>query len=325
MSPEPAVGSADVLVTENVWGRSLEALAGGLAVRRVPALPAEPADLAAALGGVRALVVRNRTRVDAALLDAAPDLLIVARAGVGLDNIDLAAADARGVVVAAPLGANAHSVAELTVGLALDLARSISRLDRAVRAGRWDREPGRELRGRTWGVLGAGATGRAVAGLAAAFGMKVLGYDPYVAADAAGAGITLLALDEVLAGSDVVSVHLPATAETVGLIDADRLARLRRGALLINVARGEIVVEDALLAALRSGALAGAALDVRAVEPPSRGELETLDNVVLTPHVAGLTEESQDRITAVLAADISRVLAGDEAQAAVGALRRPVR
>ena len=165
-------------------------------------------------------------------------------------------------------------------------------------------------------MLGVGATGRAVAGSRAAFGMDVLGYDPYVAADSAGAWIVkLLPLDDVLAGSDVVSVHLPATAETVGLIDADRLARIapRRVADQRRPGRARRS-RTTLLAALRSGALAGAALDVRAVEPPVRGELETLDNVVLTPHVAGMTVESQERITAVLAADIARVLAGGEAR-----------
>jgi D-3-phosphoglycerate dehydrogenase/(S)-sulfolactate dehydrogenase len=301
--------SAEVVVLEDVWGEPFERLAHKWTVDRT----------GAQLAGARALVVRNRTRVDAELLDSAPSLEVVGRAGVGLDNIDVAAADARGVVVVAPLGANAISVAEHTVALALALTRDLRGHDRAVRAGRWTRTPGRELAGRTWGLLGLGATGRAVARLAGAFGMRVLAYDPYVDAVT---GAELADLDSVLSAADVLSVHLPATPQTRGLLGADALSRMRHGAILVNVGRGEVVDEHALAAALHSRRLAGAGLDVRATEPPSPGPLDDAPNLIFTPHVAGITVESQHRIASVLVDDIVAVLDGGEAAHAVGEHRR---
>ncbi|WP_211261129.1 NAD(P)-dependent oxidoreductase [Pseudonocardia acaciae] len=264
----------DVIVTEEVWGEPFEELATRRSVLRRPAAWSSRDDLAALVSRARALVVRNRTRVDRELLAAAPELRIVARAGVGLDNIDLAEAAARRVVVTAPLGANAVSVAEHTVGLALALARKTLALDAGCRSGRWDREPGTELAGRTWGLLGAGATARACGRLGGALGMSVLAYDPYLDPahpDLVAAGIELAPLVEVAARADVLSCHLPATEQTAGMVDALLLARMRPSALLINVGRGEVVDEDALADALESGALAGAALDVRVDEPPRPG------------------------------------------------------
>ncbi|MGI8869554.1 MAG: NAD(P)-dependent oxidoreductase [Mycobacteriales bacterium] len=302
-----------ILVCEGVWGDAFADLAARYGVRREGTCPDD-------LTGVRALVVRNRTKVDPTVLRS-PDLRVIARAGVGLDNIDIAAADAAGVVVVAPLGANAGSVAELTLGLALDVLRGISRLDRAVRRGEWSREAGSELAGRVWGVLGVGATGRAVARLAAAFGAQVIGYDPYAAPGA----VPLVELDELRERAQVFSVHLPATERTRGLLDAAWFDRMRPGAVLINVGRGDVLDEGALLAALKSGRLAGAALDVRADEPPIVGELESLETVVLTPHIAGATAEAQARIAGVLAADIERILTGAAAESSVGSLDRPGR
>ncbi len=301
----------DIAVTEDIWGSPLDELATRWSVVRSPTAWQQPARLAELAGSARALVVRNRTMVDAALLDASPRLRIVARAGVGLDNIDVAAADARGVVVTVPLGANADSVAEHTIGLALALARRTLPLDTGCRNGEWDRTPGVELRGRTWGLLGAGATARACGRLAIALGMTVLAYDPYIdPAHPELPGIELTPLVELAARSDVLSCHLPATAHTIGLIDATLLARLRPTTLLINVGRGEVVDENALADALESGALAGAALDVRRKEPPVPGRLDRLANVILTPHIAGITTQSQDRVLRVLAGDIDAVLGG---------------
>lgn len=315
---------ADVLVVEDVWGEPFEALARDHRVRRRPDAWRDVAQVRTEVASARALVVRNRTRVDAALLDAAPHLQVVARAGVGLDNIDLLAADERGVVVVAPFGANAISVAEHTIALALSLTRELGQHDQAVRAGRWERRPGHDLSGRTWGVVGAGATGRAVGRLAAAFGMRVLGYDPYVPPGVAGAaGIELRDLSEVLADADVVSVHLPGSGETRGLLNADAFALMRPGALLISVGRGEVIDESALADALGSGRLAGAGLDVRVQEPPSPGPLDDLPNVVFTPHVAGITVESQERIAAILAEDIRAVLGGSPAAHPAGAHALP--
>lgn len=300
--------SPEIVVLEGVWGEPFEKLAATREVARD-----------GELGGARALVVRNRTQVDAELLATAPSLQVVGRAGVGLDNIDVDAADARGVVVVAPLGANAVSVAEHTLALALALIRDVVGHDRSVRAGRWERTPGRELAGRTWGVLGFGATGRAVARMAAALGMRVLAYDPYVSDSS---GVELADLPTVLGAADVLSVHLPATPATRGLLDQAALRSMRAGAVLVNVGRGEVVNEDALAAALRDGHLAGAALDVRAAEPPGPGPLDSAPNVIFTPHVAGITVESQQRILEILADDITAVLDGREAQHAVGRARR---
>lgn len=312
----------DVLATEDVWGPAFDALARDLSVQVVADGWRRPAELPGLLAGVRALVVRNRTRVDRWLLERCASVRVVARAGVGLDNIDVTAADELGIVVTAPLGANAVSVAEHTLGLALAVARRTVALDRETRAGGWRRTPGRELSGRTWGVLGLGATARAVARLARALSMTVLAYDPYVpAADAAAVGVTPASLDEVAAAADVLSVHLPATAETRGLVGAGLLARMKPDSILVNVGRGDVVDEEALADALAGGRIGGAALDVRASEPPVPGRLEALDNVVLSPHVAGITMESQDRIADVLANDIRAVLSGAPARSAVGAVK----
>jgi D-3-phosphoglycerate dehydrogenase/(S)-sulfolactate dehydrogenase len=310
---------AEILVAEDVWGEPFDELAHARSVLRTPHAWADPAALRDRLAGVRGLVVRNRTQVDRDLLESASALEVVGRAGVGLDNIDLVAADELGVVVVAPLGVNAISVAEHTLALALALLRQLVDHDRAVRAGEWVRHPGRELAGRTWGLLGAGATARAVARLAGAFGAHVIGYDPYVSeTDGAAAGIDLASLHDVLTSAEVLSIHLPATPQTRGLIDEDALRRMRSDSLLINVGRGEVVDEQALAAALSEGRIGGAGLDVREHEPPGHGVLDTAPHTVFTPHVAGITAESQHRIAAVLAEDVSSVLAGARAAHAVG-------
>lgn len=316
---------ADVLVAEDVWGPPFAALGERVGVRYEPELWRDRDALLAAARGCRALVVRNRIRVDGELLAAAPELRVVARAGAGLDNVDVAGADRRGVVVLAAPGANAGSVAEHTVGLALALARGIVGHDRAVRAGRWDRVLGMELAGRTWGLLGVGATGLAVARLAHCLGMRVLGYDTAVGPDdprLAGVPVRLVALTEVAAGADVLSIHLPATSDTRHLVGDEFLARMRPGALLVSVGRGEVVDEAALARALDGGPLGGAALDVRETEPPRPGPLDAAEGVIFTPHVAGLTREAQDRVLAMLAEDLAALLAGDTARHAVGAARR---
>lgn len=317
--------TVDVAVLEDVWGPALEDLATHRTVIRGGAVRQNRSQLADVVARARAIVVRNRTPVDAALLARCPQLRIVARAGVGLDNIDVAAADRANVVVTAPLGANAASVAEHTIGLALALARGTVTLNADCRAGNWSRRSGRELRGGTWGLLGAGATARACGQLATALGMRVLAYDPYIDPGHPGlaeTGITLAGLGDVASASDVLSCHLPATVETSGLVDRALIARMRPGALFINVGRGEVTDEDALADALESGAIGGAALDVRAQEPPDRGRIEKLGNVILTPHVAGITAQSQARIMRVLADDIDAVLSGGEAASAVGSCRR---
>lgn len=314
----------DVVVVEDVWGPPFERLSADFAVRRDAEAWSDPARLAAALADARALVVRNRTRVTAELLASARRLEVVARAGVGLDNIDVPAADAAGVVVVAPLGANAVSVAEHALALALAVARRVVPLDGDVRRGGWRREPGVELAGGTWGLLSAGATARATGRLAHALGMTVLAHDPYVdPGDPALTGIRLVGLDELVARSDVLSVHLPATDATCGLVDARLLAAAKPGLILVNCGRGEVVDEDALADALADGRIAGAGLDVRANEPPTPGRLEALPNVVLTPHVAGITVAAQRRVGEILCHDIRAVLDGRPAEHHVTRTARP--
>lgn len=316
--------TVDVAVVEDVWGEAFERLSGDLEVVFNPKAWESSEELLALAHEARALVVRNRTQVDRTLLEACPALLIVGRAGVGLDNIDLAGADELGVAVVAPRGANATSVAEHAIALALVLARHVVELDRACRDGGWQRVPGRELSGGTWGVLGAGATARATARAAKALGMQVVAYDPYVNPDhpeMVEIGLRLASLDEVVSTADILSCHLPATEATRNLVGARLLAQTKPTALFINLGRGEVVDEDALADAVEEGRLAGAGLDVRAEEPPTPGRLERLSSVVLTPHVAGITEQSQARILQVLADDIRSVLAGGEARNAVGAVR----
>lgn len=223
----------DVLLVEDVWAQAFADRFRRFTVRREHAAEPDRAALARLIADVRALVVRDRTAVDGDLLAAAPRLEVVGRFGVGLDNIDVAAADAHGVVVVAPLGANAISVAEHTVGLALALSRELTRHDAAVRAGGWQRLPGRELAGRTWGLLGAGATGQAVARLAAALRMRVLAHDPYVD-PTDGADVQFVSLSELLSSTDVLSVHVPLTPRTRGLLDRAAFAQMRGGALLIS-------------------------------------------------------------------------------------------
>jgi D-3-phosphoglycerate dehydrogenase/(S)-sulfolactate dehydrogenase len=316
-----SAGRFDVVVAEDVWGPPFDALAGRRRVLRDAELWRDRDRLRAALDGARVLVVRNRTPVTADLLDSAAALLVVARAGVGLDNIDLDAARRRGVVVVSPRGANSVSVAEHTLALAFAVARSLVVGDAEVRAGRWNRRAGRELAGGVWGLVGAGATAVEVARRVRALDMTPIAHDPYadpVDPALVASGLGLASLDEVCARADVLSLHVPATDETRGMVDAAFLRRMKPAAILVNVGRGELVDEAALHDALVHGTLGGAGLDVRAEEPPAPGPLDRLENVVLTPHVAGLTLQSQARIAAALVDDIERLLDGGPARHAVG-------
>ena len=307
-----------ILISEDVWGAPFQKLEGSFPITRNDDLWSNPEELKASLNDVTALVVRNRTKVTAEIIAAAPKLKVIARAGVGLDNIDLKAADAAGVVVVAGLGANAVSVGELTLGLALALLRNVPGHDVATRDGGWVRTPGRELSGLTWGLLGCGATGLATAKLLQGFGCSVIGYDPYAKNLS---NIELTTFEEVLKRSDVVSIHMPSTAETNGSINATSLALMKSDAIIVNVGRGEVINEADLMTALKAKTIAGAALDVRAQEPPVKGEMESILNLILTPHVAGITKESQLRINQILTSNIELVLNSKPATHAVGALK----
>jgi D-3-phosphoglycerate dehydrogenase len=307
-----------ILISEDVWGTPFQTLEGSFPITRNDDLWNNPEELKVALKDVKALVVRNRTKVTADVIAAAPGLKVIARAGVGLDNIDLKAADAAGVVVVAGLGANAVSVGELTLGLALSLLRNVPGHDVATRDGGWVRTPGRELSGLTWGLLGCGATGVATAKLIQGFNCSVLGYDPYAKNVQ---GVELTTFEDVLKRSDVVSIHMPSTPETNGSINAATLALMKQDAIIVNVGRGEVINEVDLISALKAKTIAGAALDVRAQEPPTTGEMETIPNLILTPHVAGITKESQLRINQILTANLELVLNSKPATHAVGALK----
>jgi D-3-phosphoglycerate dehydrogenase len=317
-----------ILISEDVWGAPFEKLGGSFPILREDDLWKNPEDLKAKIKDATALVVRNRTQVTAEIIAAAPKLKVIARAGVGLDNIDIKAADAAGVVVVAGLGANAISVGELTLGLALSMMRSIPAHDVATREGKWNRTPGRELSGLTWGLLGCGATGMATARLIQGFNCTVLGYDPFVKADdprLPALNMSMHSLEDVLKGADVISIHMPSTPQTNNTINAATLALMKPSAIIVNVGRGEVINEADLITALKAKTIAGAALDVRAQEPPVVGELETLSNVILAPHVAGITSESQLRINEILTANIGLALTGKAAVNAVGSLKESTR
>ena len=307
-----------ILISEDVWGTPFQKLEGSFPIVRNDDLWNNVDELKSALKDATALVVRNRTKVTADVIAAAPKLKVIARAGVGLDNIDIKAADAAGVVVVAGLGANAVSVGELTLGLALSLLRNIPGHDQVTRDGNWIRTPGRELSGLTWGLLGCGATGLATAKLLQGFQCKMIGFDPYAKNLS---GIELKSFEEVLKESDVISIHMPSTPETNGSINASTLKLMKPDAVLVNVGRGEVINEADLIEALKSKVIAGAALDVRAQEPPVKGEMEQIANLILTPHVAGITKESQLRINEILASNIMKVLNNEVATHAVGSIK----
>ena len=314
-----------IVISEDVWSADFEALAESFPVLREPDLWSNSDDLKAKLAEATALVVRNRTQVTREIIESAPKLKVIARAGVGLDNIDIKAADDNGVVVAAALGINAVAVGEQTLLMALAISRKLIELDASTRAGEWNRKAGREITGKTWGLLGFGATARATAELLKGFKVKVLAYDPFAKPDAAylkSINAELVSMEQVISNSDYISIHLPATPETKDVINAALLNKMKRSVILVSVGRGEVINEADLEEALRSGAIAGAGLDVRAQEPPKDKRFADLNNVVLAPHVAGITQESQSAINQVLVSEIRAALTGGTQKYAVGAVKQ---
>ena len=281
-----------------------------------PALVDDPDRLAEAVRDARALVVRNRTQVRGGLLDAASDLKVVGRLGVGLDNIDLEACRARGIEVCPASGANDLSVAEYVITAAMMLLRGAWTSTGAVAGGAWPRGRliGRELSGATLGLVGFGAIARETARRAQALGMTVVAFDPYLAGDdPRWNGVRRVSFEDALRQSDVVSLHTPLTDETRHLLNADAFALMKPDANLVNAARGGIVDEAALASALKEGRLGGAALDVFETEPLTEeaGErFKDLSNLLLTPHIAGVTAQSNLRVSKVTVANVLRVLDG---------------
>ena len=270
-----------------------------------------PKDLAADLSDADAILVLSATKVDASLIAAAPKLRIIARAGVGVDNVDVEAASARGILVVNAAGASSISVAEHACALMLALARAVPAADKTMKAGKWEKKHllGTEVRGKTLGIAGFGRIGQEVAQRARAFGMHVVTHDPFISADlAARSGVQLVSLDELCRSADYISLHLPATKETRHMFDDRLFAKCKPGLRLINTARGELVDEAALRRAIESGVVAGAGLDVFEQEPPSDWSLAQLPQVIATPHIAASTEEAQELVGIETAATVRNFL-----------------
>ena len=304
-----------VLISEFMDAPAVDALRQRFDVRYAPDLVEQRGALLEAAADADALIVRNRSQVDAELLAAAPRLVAVGRLGVGLDNIDLPGCEARGIQVIPATGANARAVAEYVIGTMLALLRGAYAATPDVAAGQWPRaalSQGLEAHGRTLGVVGFGGIGRLAAQLARGLGMRVVGSDAALPPGHPAwqeTGAAPLALDELLAQADVVTLHVPLTADTRHLLDAGRIARMRPGAILINTSRGGIVDEAALAQALHAGVLRGAALDVFEAEPlPAGSALADAPNLILTPHIAGLTQEANTRVSDMVAAGVTIAL-----------------
>src|SRR3954452_15784360 len=301
-----------VLIADKLAESTVAALGDQVEVRWVDGPDREK--LLAAVPQADALLVRSATTVDAEVLAAAPKLKIVARAGVGLDNVDVDAATARGVLVVNAPTSNIHSAAEHALALMLAAAREIPAADASLRERTWKRSKfsGTEIYGKTVGVVGLGRIGQLVAQRLAAFGTHVVAYDPDVSPErAAQLGIELLVLDELLTRADFISVHLPKTPETKGLIDKEALAKTKPGVIIVNAARGGLIDEQALADAVTSGHVRGAGLDVFSTEPCTDSPLFELPQVVVTPHLGASTAEAQDRAGTDVAASVKLALAGE--------------
>jgi len=305
-----------VLIAEQLSPATIDALGSDFDVRHVDGT--DRSALLAALGDAHAVLIRSATRIDGEALAAAPQLKVVARAGVGLDNVDIKAATAAGVMVVNAPTSNIVSAAELTIGHILSLARHIPAAHASLASGAWKRSAytGTELFEKTVGIIGLGRIGGLIAERLRAFGVRVVGYDPYVTpARASQLQVELLSFEEVLAQSDFVTVHMPKTPETTGMIGAEQLRSMKRTAYLVNVARGGLIDEDALYDALSTGVIAGAGLDVFTSEPPVEGgsahRLLTLPNVVVTPHLGASTDEAQEKAGISVARSVKLALEGD--------------
>lgn len=307
-----SAGRPAVLVAEPLAPSALEVLSQDFDVRHVDGASREA--LLPALVDVDAVIVRSATRIDAEALQAGRRLKVVARAGIGLDNVDVAAATSRGVMVVNAPTSNITSAAEHAVALLLAVARNVPAADASLRGGKWKRSAftGAEVADKTIGVVGLGRIGILFAQRMAAFGTRIIAHDPYVQpARAAQVGARLVGLDELLAESDFISIHLPKTPETLGMIGAAELARAKPGVRIVNAARGGLVDEQALADAIRSGHVAGAGIDVFATEPCTDSPLFDLPGVVVTPHLGASTVEAQDKAGQSVARSVRLALQGE--------------
>lgn len=304
-----------IVITEFMDEAAVHTLRLAFDVSYGPDLVDNPAALLAAVRDADAVIVRNRTQVRGELLAACVKAVVIGRLGVGLDNIDLPACQARGIEVIPATGANALAVAEYVIGTALVLRRGVFLSSEAVAGGRWPRAAlsnGRETAGACLGLVGFGGIGRLTAQLAQGLGMTVVAYDPLVPAGSPAwmdAGVACVTLDELIERADVVSLHVPLTPGTANMLSAERIGRLKPGAVVINTSRGGIADEAAVAAALRAGRLGGAAFDVFEPEPLAAGSpWEGCPNAILTPHVAGVTAQANGRVSTLIAAAVAHAL-----------------
>ena len=308
-----------ILITENIGGHWIDELKSKHEVQIDATLWKSPDKIKALLPKCRALIVRNQTKVNADLLSVAEKLEVIGRAGAGLDNIEVPAATAKGIVVASTPDQNSISVAELTLAMMLALARKVFSANQHAHANGWERQRfmGSELYGKNFGVIGLGRIGFLTAVRARALGMNILAHDNYISPDAVAVAEThaeLLDLNTLLSRADFVSCHIPLTPETRNFFNYEKFSRMKPTAFFLNLARGEVVDEKGLLQALKESKSAGAGLDVREQEPPASTPFAGMDNVILTPHIAAFTSEAQERVIAAVCQDVAAVLAGGNAK-----------
>lgn len=299
-----------ILITDPIEQRCVDILTGeGFQVDLKPGLP--PDEIKKIIGSYAALIVRSGTKVTADIIESADAMRVIGRAGAGVDNIDSEAATKKGIIVMNTPGGNTISTAEHTFSMMMALARNIPQANASLIAGKWDRKKytGTELQGKTLGIIGLGKIGKEVAARAQAFGVLTIGYDPVLGADVASKmNVELVSLDEIYQRSDFITVHTPMSSETKGLLNDETIAKCKKGVRLINCARGGIIDEGALLRALESGHVAGAALDVYIEEPPKNSALIQHPKVVATPHLGASTEEAQEKVAAQIAEQIADAL-----------------
>jgi D-3-phosphoglycerate dehydrogenase len=319
-----------VLIAEELSPATIEELGPDFEIRHCDG--ANRAELLSAIVDVDALLVRSATKVDAEAITAAKNLKVIARAGVGLDNVDVPAATQAGVMVVNAPTSNITSAAELAIGLLLATARNIAVADASLKSGEWKRTKftGAELADKTLGIVGFGRIGNLVAQRMAPFGLKLIAYDPYVQPGrAATAGVRMVGLDELLAESDFITVHLPKSAETIGLLGDDAFRKVKPNLRIVNTSRGGIIDESALAEAIKDGRVAGAGLDVFATEPCTESPLFALEGVVVTPHLGASTDEAQEKAGVAVARSVRLALAGELVPDAVnvqgGVIAEPVR
>lgn len=308
-----------IVIAEDITGSGIEKLKEKYYVNFNPDYWKKIPELKETIRDAAALIVRNQTKVNGELIKEAKDLKVIGRTGAGYDNIDVQAVSQQGIVICYSPEENAVSVAEHVFGLMLALARKIPAADRSVKAGGWERKKyhGWELMGKTLGILGLGKIGFRVALRAKAFGLRILAHDAYLSPTSLSvteSGAALVSFEELLREADFLTIHLPLTQETKGLLNHQAFQKMKANSFLINTSRGEVLVEEDLYQALKEGKIAGAALDVREEEPPLKeSPLHGLENVILTPHTAGLTYEAQEKVVAAVAEDIDRVFSGQPA------------